>query len=195
MAVRKSNGSTTPQTIINSTLAVMAEEGFVNLTTKRISKHAEVSTATIHYFFDTKEKLIESAFAYLIRSTREEMIKNRRTESDPLKRIKKAIELNFSAPMQLTKEAANYWPSLWISSLRKRSAKRLVHINSRRLISNFTYDIKLIGARPQDARRHAITILALVQGLWIEYRLDETVQLEPCLDIFDQYLQQIINGA
>ena len=84
MAIRKSNGSTTPQTIINSTLAVMAEEGFVNLTTKRISKHAEVSTATIHYFFDTKEKLIESAFAYLIRSTREEMITNRVPDSSAM---------------------------------------------------------------------------------------------------------------
>lgn len=195
MAIRKSNGLTTPENIIKSTLAVMAEEGVVNLTTKRISKHAEVSTATIHYFFDTKAKLIDSAFAYLIRRTREEMLAIRCIESDPLQRIKRAIELNFSDPVQLTKEAANYWPSLWVSSSREKSAKRLLHIYSRRLISNLTYDIKLIGARPEDARRHAITIMALIQGLWVEYRLCESVKLEPCLDIFDQYLQQITNNA
>jgi len=51
----------TSQTIIDGALSVMVEQGIASLTTKSVSKKADVSTAAIHYFFDTKKTILSSA--------------------------------------------------------------------------------------------------------------------------------------
>jgi len=185
-----SGAADTPQTIINGALAVMAEDGIANLTTKLISKRAEVSTAAIHYFFDTKDNLIYSAFLYMVRLLREETIAIRKTESDPLKRIARSLEVHFS-PFHFVEDASIIWPQFWAYSGADESVARLMHIFSSRMISNNTADLRQLGLSRAKARLKAIEFSALQRGLWIERRLASSVEQEECWKILEGALADV----
>jgi len=177
----------TPQLIINGVLGVMAEEGIANLTTKRVSLRADVSTAAIHYFFDTKDKLIYSAFVYMVRSLREETILIRRAEKDPLKRLARSLEVHFS-PFHFVEDASIIWPQFWAYSGADESVARLMHIFSSRMISNNIADLRQLGLPCKEARLKAIEFSALQRGLWIERRLAKSVEQDECWKILERAL-------
>jgi len=177
----------TPQAIINGVLSVMAKEGIANLTTKRVSQRAEVSTAAIHYFFETKEKLIYSAFVYLVRSLREETITIRKTVHEPLMRIARSLEVHFS-PFHFAEDASIMWPQFWAYSGADKRVARLMHIFSCRMISNNVADLRQLGLSRREARMKAIEFSALQRGLWIERRLASSVEQEECWRILEAAL-------
>ncbi len=145
------------------------EGGIAKLTTKLVSKRAGVSTASIHYFFDTKDALIYQAFAYMVRSLREETIAIRRSEADPLMRIARSLEVHFS-PFHFMADISIIWPQFWAYSGADESVARLMHIFSIRMISNSMADLRALGYSRADARLKAIELSALQRGLWIERR-------------------------
>ena len=79
----KRSGKETSQSIIDGAISVMAEEGLPQLTTKRVSDRAEVSTAAIHYFFETKDRLIYESFVHVVRNIRRQFAKVRCREPEP----------------------------------------------------------------------------------------------------------------
>ncbi len=180
----------TPQVIIDGVLSVMAKEGIAKLTTKLVSKRAGVSTASIHYFFDTKDALIYQAFAYMVRSLREETIAIRRSEADPLMRIARSLEVHFS-PFHFMADISIIWPQFWAYSGADESVARLMHIFSIRMISNSMADLRALGYSRADARLKAIELSALQRGLWIERRLALSVQQEECWRILETALAAI----
>ncbi len=184
----------TSQAILNGALSVMAEEGIANLTTKSVSQRADVSTAAIHYFFDTKDNLIYSAFVSMVRTLREETTAIRKTETDPLKRIARSIEVHFS-PFHFVEDASIIWPQLWAYSGADDQAARLFRIFSARMISNYTVDLKEAGLPPQRARLKAVELSALTRGLWLERRLAQSVAQKECWRILENALAEIASQA
>lgn len=180
----------TPQAIIDGVLSVMAKEGIANLTTKLVSKRAGVSTASIHYFFDTKDVLIYQAFGYMVRTLRAETITIRRAEDDPLKRIARSLEVHFS-PFHFMADISIIWPQFWAYSGSDKNVARLMHIFSSRMISNSTADLRELGFSRTAARLKAIELSALQRGLWIERRLALSVQQEECWRILETSLAAI----
>lgn len=180
----------TPQEIINGVLSVMAKEGIANLTTKLVSKRAGVSTASIHYFFDTKDMLIYQAFGYMVRTLRDETITIRQSEADPLKRIARSLEVHFS-PFHFMADISIIWPQFWAYSGSDKSVARLMHIFSSRMISNSTADLCELGFSHAAARMKAIELSALQRGLWIERRLALSVRQEECWRILETALAAI----
>ncbi|WP_424981496.1 TetR family transcriptional regulator [Maritalea sp. S77] len=180
----------TPQEIINGVLSVMAKEGIANLTTKLVSKRAGVSTASIHYFFDTKDVLIYSAFGYMVRTLRDETIAIRQAEADPLMRIARSLEVHFS-PFHFMADISIIWPQFWAYSGSDKNVARLMHIFSSRMISNSTADLRELGFSRTAARMKAIELSALQRGLWIERRLALSVQQEECWRILEAALAAI----
>ncbi|MCF4098446.1 TetR family transcriptional regulator [Maritalea mediterranea] len=180
----------TPQAIIDGVLSVMAKEGIANLTTKLVSKRAGVSTASIHYFFDTKDALIYQAFLYMVRTLREETIAIRRAETDPLKRIARSLEVHFS-PFHFMADISIIWPQFWAYSGADQSVARLMHIFSIRMISNSTADLRALGYGRGAARMKAIELSALQRGLWIERRLALSVEQDECWQILEMALAAI----
>lgn len=180
----------TPQAIIDGVLSVMAKEGIANLTTKLVSKRAGVSTASIHYFFDTKDALIYQAFLYMVRTLREETIAIRRAEVDPLKRIARSLEVHFS-PFHFMADISIIWPQFWAYSGADKSVARLMHIFSIRMISNNIADLRELGFSRAEARLKAIELSALQRGLWIERRLALSVEQEECWRILEAALAAI----
>ncbi len=184
----------TSQTIINGTLSAMADESISNLTTKSISKKAGVSTAAIHYFFETKEKLIYHSFVFVIRSIRREMLRVRKAEKDPIDRVREAIRVHFSST-HLSQEAASIWPQLWVYSTYHAETARLFKVFGARMISNFTYDLCQAGLSRRKARSAAIKIRALIIGLWVEKQISKNVSPGECWKIFDTLLMDLTAEA
>ncbi len=188
--ISKQMANSTSQSIIDGTLLVMAEDGISNLTTKLVSQRADVSTAAIHYFFDTKDKLIYSAFVYMIKSLRAEILSARKTEEDPFMRLRHTIEVNFNST-HLSKDAALIWPQLWVYSGYDQKANRLLKAYSARRKSNFTYDLCAAGLDRAKARTAATKISALIQGLWVESLFGQSATSEECWSIFDAVLADL----
>lgn len=181
------DASETSQSIIDSALAVMAEHGIANLTTKSVSKHAAVSTGAIHYFFDTKDNLIFSAFTHMVRIIREETVAIRRTEKDPLQRIARSIEVHFS-PFHFEEDASIIWPQFWVYAGADEQAARLFRAFSARMISNHCWDLQEAGYDRASARAKAVELSVLSRGLWLEKRLARSVEMEECWTIMENAL-------
>lgn len=182
--------STTSQSIINGALVVMAEQGVANLTTKLVSQRADVSTASIHYFFDTKENLIYSAFLYMVKALSDETLDTRRRERKPLVRLARSIEIHFS-PFHFEAEASDIWPQFWVQAGVNPDVARLFHIFSRRIISNHAVDLHEAGLPRIEARRVGAELCALTRGLWLEKRIAGTIGARDCREILEVKLATI----
>ncbi len=180
----------TSQSIIDSTLSAIATDGMSNLTTKSISQRANISTASIHYFFDTKENLVYNSFAYMIKSIRLDMLEVCKNERDPIKRIRGICETHFS-PRQLSSEAANIWPQLWSHAGHDKKTARLVKVFGARMISNFTYDLRKLGLPRKQARLGAIELRALVVGLWVEKQVTRNSLQGERAEVFERMLSRL----
>lgn len=179
----------TSQSIIESALAVMAEDGIANLTTKSVSKRAAVSTGSIHYFFDTKDNLIYAAFEHMVRLIREETLLIRRQEADPLARIARSILVHFS-PFHFEEGASIIWPQFWVYAGADEQAARLFRAFSKRMISNHTWDLQEAGYDRQSARHKAVELSVLSRGLWLEKRLARSVKTDECWRIMENALAE-----
>ncbi len=51
--------------LLEATITVLVEHGFEGLRTRRVAEQAGVNVATLHYYFSTKEKLIQGLADYL----------------------------------------------------------------------------------------------------------------------------------
>lgn len=163
----KRTANSTSQTIINGAISVMAESGLPRLTTKLVGARAEVSTASIHYFFETKDKLIYESFAHVIRGIRQQFLGARKGENDPLVRIRKTLDVFFS-DQQITGDTVKIWPQLWVHAGTNANTERLFRVYNSRMLSNFVYDLREAGMDKETARIFGYRLNALHRGLWIE---------------------------
>lgn len=182
--------SDTPQSIIAGAISVMAEEGLPQLTTKRVSMRADVSTAAIHYFFDTKDRLIYESFASVIRNIREQFLAARHQTANPIARIRATLDVFFS-DSQTIGDAVKIWPQLWVYAGTDKDTARLFHIYNARMISNFTFDLCAAGMLRTDARKYAIRLNALHRGLWIELHLGGCITQAETKDIYTAMMDTI----
>lgn len=64
MRILSHNGST-KERIIKATLDIMADEGFQNVTVRKISTRADVNIAAVNYHFGSKDMVIDKALKYV----------------------------------------------------------------------------------------------------------------------------------
>lgn len=186
----KRTARTTSQTIIEGAISVMAESGLPRLTTKLVGAKADVSTASIHYFFETKDRLIYESFAHVIRGIRQQFFAARKNEPDPLKRIRKTLEVFFS-DQQITGDTVKIWPQLWVHAGTNAETARLFRVYNGRMISNFTHDLREAGMGRDLARIFAFRLNALHRGLWIEMHVAGLITKDDSDKIHDAMMETI----
>ncbi|MBR9922964.1 MAG: helix-turn-helix transcriptional regulator [Bacteroidetes bacterium] len=92
------------QNILTSGLELFASEGYNNISTSKIARHAGVSEGLIFRHFENKEGLLNAILAQGA-ETAAAYYSTIVLESDPKTAIRKAIEL----PMSIPREELNYW--------------------------------------------------------------------------------------
>ncbi|MEX3955469.1 TetR family transcriptional regulator C-terminal domain-containing protein [Trinickia sp. EG282A] len=169
--------------LIDSTLEVVGQVGLENLTIRKVSEHASVSVGLVHHHFENKGNLVYKTFVYLIRRVREQLTAGRRGIADPVERMKFTADMCFSDEV-MSPGAANVWPHMWSSSAHDAEVQRLCAAFSRRLRSNFIFDLRQAGCDRTTATIHAIQAMALVHGLWIEHRVAASITIDEVIGVF-----------
>ena len=169
--------------LIDSTLAVVGQVGLENLTIRKVSEHAGVSVGLVHHHFENKSNLVYKTFVYLIRRVRDQLTAGRRGIADPVERMKFTADMCFSDEV-MSPGAAHVWPHMWSSSAHDEEVQRLCAAFSRRLRSNFIFDLRQAGCDRTMATIHAIQAMALVHGLWIEHRVAATISIDEVIGVF-----------
>lgn len=186
----KRSGSETSQSIIDGAISVMAEEGLPQLTTKRVSERADVSTAAIHYFFETKDRLIYESFVHVVGNIRRQFLDVRKSTASPLDCIRQTMDVFFSAE-QITGDTVKIWPQLWVHAGTDAQTARLFKIYNGRMVSNFTYDLCRAGLPRAAARSFALRLNALHRGLWIELHLGGQITRGETAEIYAAMMETI----
>lgn len=178
--------------LIGSTLEVVGQVGLENLTIRKVSESAGVSVGLVHHHFQNKGDLVHKTFVYLIRRVREQLTAGRREIRDPVERMKFTADLCFSDEV-MSPGAANVWPHMWSASTHDKEVQRLCTAFSRRLRSNFVFDLRQAGCDRTMATIHAIQAMALVHGLWIEHRVAAVITLEEVRGVFHGLIDSATN--
>ncbi|HET6353929.1 TetR/AcrR family transcriptional regulator [Streptomyces sp.] len=113
----------TRERILAAACEVIAEVGFEKIRMWMVAKRAEVSTALLHYHFETREKLFTEAMTYSFAQTGTEL--ERDAGSVPASVILARI-LNSLLPTDPElRQDWRLWQELWVRALRDEAAQHL----------------------------------------------------------------------
>jgi AcrR family transcriptional regulator len=161
----------TREAILNAACEVIAEIGFENIRMRMVAERAGVSTAALHYHFDTRENLFAAALHYSFGSTGADVYEAKGgtdTATDRLARI-----INASLPMtpSLRREWA-MWQELWCRAGRDR-ASRILAVDLYRAHTSWIEETLAEGIASGefdecDTAAHAQLINALCDGFGVQ---------------------------
>lgn len=152
--------------LIDATIASIHDRGFAATTVKEIGAAAGVSPGIIHHYFGGKNELLEATMRQLLEDLREVTLIGLRNSSNSIERIESIIDANFAEDF-FSQQALTAWLIFWAQVPHNQPFRRLQRLNEKRLLSNLRYDFqKLIPDRKQ-ARKSALGLAVMMDGLWI----------------------------
>lgn len=163
------------KSLIQATMRSIAKYGFMGATIEKICEEAQVSRGLINHHFNTKEELVLQAYKDLCDEwafqTHAVLLEKVR---DPEEKLKAMIRVSFG-PSLFKQEYLSIFVGFW-SAIGKSPALRKVH---RELYSQYRDNLEQIFLeisekknKQIDARLAAITLTALIDGLWLQWCLD-----------------------
>lgn len=108
--------------ILNAACDVIAEIGFENVRMRNVAERAGVSTAALHYHFDTREKLFAEALRYSFNHTGREVYEARSADDSATNRLARIIMASLPTTENLRREWAMY-QELWCRANREPEAR------------------------------------------------------------------------
>ncbi|MFQ5564966.1 MAG: TetR family transcriptional regulator C-terminal domain-containing protein [Paracoccaceae bacterium] len=167
--------------LIEAAKACLASDGIQGFTIDRICRRAGVSRGLINHYFDSKDDLLVAVYRgslYETISTRIAQISDRRSAADstPDARLAAIIAATFT-PDFFSRTNLRVWLALWgeiATNPALRAAHRELYGTYRRTIAREIGSIAEARGIALDADRLALSFLAMVDGLWLEWCLDDT---------------------
>ena len=156
--------------VLAATCAIIGEVGFRHVRIADVAERIGTSTGIIHYYFRTKDELLEAAFRFVIESARARSLAALEGLTDPKDRLITVIRVNL--PTSSHHQDWPIWIHLWAEALRDPALRRVsVAAYDRwvRLIEDIIKEGQDQGALTDvDAREFATQLLAMVDGLVIQ---------------------------
>jgi len=163
--------------LIDAAARCIAEGGIAAFTVDNISTKANVSRGLLNHYFPSKDDLLIEIYRASLYANTMQLIDSADNVLSPEAKLCGMIEANFS-PHFFSRSDLLLWLSLW-SEIAVNPQLKAVH---RRHYAAYhgvlTQAIKSLAAsrrRRVDASSLALSILALVDGLWIEWCLDPKI--------------------
>ncbi|MCP3822205.1 TetR family transcriptional regulator [Streptomyces sp. A3M-1-3] len=113
----------TRERTLTSACEVIAEMGFEKIRMRMVAEHAGVSTALLHYHFETREKLFAEAMKHSFAQTGTEL--ERDADSVPASVILARIVHSMLPTDPELRQDWKLWQELWVRALRDESAHHL----------------------------------------------------------------------
>ena len=158
--------------LVEATAAVLAEQGLAGTNVRAICAKAGVSPGLLRHYFAGIDDLV--AATYRATSDRMDAIFAATVEGagpDPRARLNAYLTASFRPPVT-DPELLGAWTAFWALA---RSDARMVQIHAE---SYAGYRARLgdlliaCGVTPAEAKKLAILLTAMVDGLWLELSLD-----------------------
>ena len=114
----------TREAILSAACDVIAEIGFENIRMRMVAERAGVSTAALHYHFDTREKLFAAALHYSFGSTGADVYEPKGAGDTAAARLARIINASLPMSASLRREWA-LWQELWCRAGRDPESRTL----------------------------------------------------------------------
>jgi AcrR family transcriptional regulator len=114
----------TREAILNAACEVIAETGFENIRMRMVAERAGVSTAALHYHFDTRENLFAAALNYSFGSTGADVYEAKGDGDTATARLARIISASLPMSPSLRREWA-LWQELWCRAGRDGESRTL----------------------------------------------------------------------
>jgi AcrR family transcriptional regulator len=165
--------------LIEAALRCLAREGIQGFTIDRICTEAGVSRGLINHYFDGKDGLLIAVYRGSLYDGVSDRIRMAAETDDiaggPTRRLMAIVEATFD-PEFFARDRLRIWLALW-DEIAVNPALRAVH---RDLYGAYRNQLAEALQRVADARGLAVdaatlarSFLALVDGLWLEWCLDD----------------------
>jgi TetR/AcrR family transcriptional regulator, transcriptional repressor of bet genes len=182
------------KSLIQATMRSIAKYGYAGTTIGRICAEAQVSRGLINHHFDTKDELIRQSYKELcdewVFQSRDLLLE---ADRDPEERLRAMIRVSFG-PALFKPEYLGIWVGFWSAIGKSPSLKRLnreLYKQDREAFRKIFEEIAAKRGKTIDARRAAISLIALMDGLWLEWCLDSKGfspgdAMAACMDLVTQ---------
>jgi AcrR family transcriptional regulator len=161
--------------LIEAAMRSIAKFGYAGTTIETICSEAQVSRGLINHHFGSKEELIRQSYKAL----RDEWMFQTHGSlngayAEPEEKLRAMIRVSFG-PTMFKQEYLGIWAGFW-SAIGKspplRKLNRELFEKDREAYQQIFDEIALKRGKFVDARRCALTIIALIDGFWLEWCLD-----------------------
>lgn len=163
--------------LIDAAIRCLAEGGIAAFTVDRISREAKVSRGLINHHFDGVSGLLievyEAMTQSMVSASRETLF----FEGSAEDRLAAVIETMFRPPM-FSKSSLRAWLALWgevATNPKLKTSHRKSYDAYRKAIGDALLEIAKTRKAKIDSETLAMTVIALIDGLWIEWCLDSSV--------------------
>lgn len=155
--------------LIDATIESLAEIGFNASTLAQIARRAGVSPGLVAHYFGDKDGLLEATLRFLsLRLYRATALRLREARG-PRARVQALIDANL-APEEFDQRTSSVWLAFWGQVLHSERLRRVQRVYQARMLANLRHDLRGIVA-PGEVARLAITIAAVIDGLWLRSSL------------------------
>ena len=163
------------KSLIQATMRSIAKYGYAGTTIGKICAEAQVSRGLINHHFDTKEELIRQSYKELcdewVFQTRDMLMDAHR---DPEDKLRAMIRVSFG-PTLFKQEYLGIWVGFWSVIGKSPTLKKLnreLYRQDREAYRKLFDEIAAKRGKAIDSRRASIALIALIDGLWLEWCLD-----------------------
>jgi TetR/AcrR family transcriptional repressor of bet genes len=163
------------KSLIQATMRSIAKYGYSGTTIEKICEEAQISRGLINHHFKTKEELINQSYKELCDEweyhTHGMLLE---TYKEPEDKLRAMISMSFS-PMLFKQEYLGIWVGFWSVIGKSPSLKKLnrtMYGQDREKYQLLFEEIATKRGIKINARRAAISLIALTDGLWLEWCLD-----------------------
>jgi len=161
--------------LIEATMRSIARFGYAGTTIETICAEAQVSRGLINHHFGSKEELIRQSYKALrdewVAATHGSVVDE---FAEPEERLRALIRVSFG-PTMFKQEYLGIWAGFW-SAIGKspalRKMNRELFDKDREAYEAIFAEIARRRGKRIDTRRAALTVIALIDGFWLEWCLD-----------------------
>ena len=165
------------QMLIDAAIRCLAEGGIAAFTVDRISREAKVSRGLINHHFDGISGLLIEVYEAMTQSMLAAGRETLSFEGTAEQRLAQVIETMFKPPM-FSKSSLRAWLALWgevATNPRLKASHRKSYDAYRNAIGDALAGIAAARDISIDGEALAMTVIALIDGLWVEWCLDSSV--------------------
>ena len=159
------------QHLIDVTLAVLAEAGYVGATLGRIGARAGVSAGLVAHYFGDKDTLLDQAFRTLAGQVRSRAVERLAAAGSARERVQAVIDASLSST-EFEPQVAAAWLAIWGQVLHAPRLKRVQAAYQARMLSNLRHALRPL-LPGHEAVRVASMAASLIDGVWLRAALSE----------------------